>query len=256
MRRSSTSSRHLRPLLFVASVALVLATGCSSESKEPNGGDYRAAAARCEKRHPARSVSPEELASWDIMGPGKATVIDSDSGKVVEFKGRSDSPDCIVLLSPSRLAENTRLRFRIRFLVPRSIVVMILSASKPGTGADITIPKEHVGWGFWGHRRKAHAQSYLFSIHTAFHQRDALLRKRPGKGNLDARPDTLTEEGRWYEVELGKMGNSIWLDRDGEPLLFGKDPNPLPGGRAGFLFTGDGDASVQIKDLSILECPS
>jgi hypothetical protein len=118
------------------------------------------------------------------------------------------------------------------------------------------MPEKYAGWWFWGHRRKAHAQSYLFSIHTAFHQPEALLRKRPGKGNLDAEPDTLTDEGRWYAVELGTLGGFLWLERDGEPLLSAADPEPLPGGRAGFLFTGDGDASVQIRDLSILECGS
>lgn len=242
-------------LLFVGIVAISVATGCSSESTRTSDSDFRAAARECEESNRAKSVGPDELAAWDIVGPGETNLIQTEAGRVLEFRGQIESPDSIVLLSPTRYVENLILRFRIRFSVPRSLVVMIFSASTPGTGADLSIPEGPQGWVFWGHKKRPRAQSYLFSIHTAFHQRDALLRRRPGKGNLDATPDTLTEEDRWYSVEMGKMGGSIWLDRDGESLLEGTDPDPLPGGHLGFLFTGDGHASVQIGDVSVLECP-
>lgn len=253
---------HAKRLLITATTLLVAGCGqgpSKSADSESSGGqsaselaEFRVKVKECKDSRKAKSVNLEELATWDILGPGRADIIQTKAGPAVEFRGQSPSPDAIVLLSPTKYAPKIILRFRILFKVPRSLVVMILSASAPGTGAKLTLPEQYPGWSFWGHTKTPGAQSYLFSIHTAFHQRDALLRRWPK--TLHATPDTLNEEQRWYSVEMGKVGNSIWLDHSGRSLLYGTEPHPLPGGHIGFLFTGDGDARVLIRDVSILNC--
>lgn len=233
------------------------AMGCNSDS------DPRGRFEECGERNRPTQIPPEELAAWNIVGPGKTRVVETETGRAVEFQGKRESPNSIVLLSPSRYAENSVLRFGIQFKLPRSLAVIILSASTPETGAELSLPDRAPGWGFWDNNSKRKyrggigAQSYLFSIHAAFHQRDALLRRRPGPrdGSLHATPDTLTEEGQWYSVEVGRRGDSIWLKSNGESLLLGTDPDPLPGGHIGFLFTGKGDATVLIRNVSVLGCP-
>jgi hypothetical protein len=229
-------------------------SSASSQAVRPTVAAERPGVAECLENHPATTISPEELAAWEVSGPAETGVIDTDEGPVVRFKGTIESPDSVALLSPDAYAEDLIVRFRIRFGKPKSIAVTLLSASTAGTGELLVMPDEHPDWLFWGHPTDARAQSYLFSIHTAFHQRDALLRKRPGRGRLHATPDTVSEEGRWYTLEMGKMGDRVWMDRDGEPFLEATDPDPLPGGRVGFLFTAEGNAGFQIADVSVVEC--
>ena len=63
--------------------------------------------------------------------------------------------------------------------------------------------------------------------------------------------DTVTSENTWYEIEVGRRENYLWLTVNGKKTLEARDAEPLPDGQIGMLFTSDEDAGILLADLSI-----
>ncbi len=193
-------------------------------------------------------IAISELLNWELVGIGsKAVDQDQNALKLTEGK---DSKG-IVLLSRESLEENLTLKFKVKPLQYEGVCVIILSASNID-GDPLLIPADHDGnFGFWK-SDTAEIQSYTFAFHTGYHQPNAFLTKNPGFTDL-ARETDIAMDQVWYEIEMGKRGDQLWLKVDDQLVLSARDHGPsLPGGKLGLRLRGPGDGtfSCLFKDLS------
>jgi len=201
----------------------------------------------CKQDSKTHKISSSELLNWELVGIGtKAFDPDEKALKLTEGK---DSKG-VVLLSTENLAENLTLKFKVKPLQYEGVCVIILSASKMD-GDPMVIPADHDGtFEFWK-SDTTDIQSYTIAFHTSYHQPNAFITKNPGFTDL-ARATDLAREQIWYEIEIGKAGDQLWVKVDDQLVLSATDHDaPLPGGKLGLRLRGPGDGtfSCLFKDL-------
>jgi hypothetical protein len=197
------------------------------------------------------SPSVEEVARWQLLGVGEATV----EGEVLRLREGAGSKG-VMLLSPRECSASCTLRFYVKPESPRGVVAVLLSVS-PSAGGELEIPQGYDGALELWQGDSSPLRSYMIAFHTGFHQPRAFVQRTPGAVELQSRPDPAGGEV-WYQVEAGRGGRRIWLKVDGELALEATDVDQeLPGGRLALRLRGAGDGSFSalFRDFEIYDWP-
>ena len=190
---------------------------------------------------------PKELANWKLLGKGTVEII--DEGNILKITEGSDSKG-IVLLSPQKYSPNTVISFMFKPLQHKGIGVVLHSISDINK-QQVKTPINYDGNLNYWRSKKSNIQNYIFTFHTAFHQKNlqhapypvALLRRNPGFTELGKGKDIVTDE-KWYSIEVGRHMSTLWLSVDDILVFKVNDPGPeLPGGHIGLRLRGPGDGS-------------
>ncbi len=202
-------------------------------------------------------LHPKDLAGWKLLGKGNIEIV--EGGHTLKLSEGTDSKG-VVLLSPQKYPAEIVLNFKFKPLQHKGIGVVLLSISDLN-GQHLTVPKDYDGnLNFWRSKNSA-IQNYIFTFHTAFHQKKlqhapypvALLRRNPGFIELGKGKDLVTEE-KWYNIEIGREKTTLWLAVDGKLVFKVDDPgDTMSGGHIGLRLRGPGDGSFSslYKDFVI-----
>jgi hypothetical protein len=82
------------------------------------------------------------------------------------------------------------------------------------------------------------------------------VRKNPGSGEeLISAAENVMIAGFYYDIEVGREEEKLWLSIDGRKTFEVNDEDPLPGGHIAIRLRGTAGfkAGCLIKDMEILE---
>ncbi len=192
-------------------------------------------------------VSAQDLASWDFRGMGKAFA----SGGSAFCLTENDSTVGAVLISPASYTGDVIVRYKTLALTSATVLVFMHSATD--VGADkLTIPSGYNGnMGMWTKEK----DNYFYAFRNAPHNYPPFLRKYPVPGGeaLAMAQENFMLPGVYYAIEIGRVGNSLWLSVDGRKIIETEDESILPGGHLAFRIRGTAGfkAACLIKEVEI-----
>jgi hypothetical protein len=117
---------------------------------------------------------------------------------------------------------------------------------------SLSIPGDYNGaMSLWVNEK----DNYFYAFKNASHAYPPFIRKYPVPGGdaLAIAEENLMLPGKYYAIELGRIGNKLWLKIDGKKVLETVDESMLPGGHIAFRVRGTAGfkAACLIKDLEI-----
>ena len=191
-------------------------------------------------------VSSAGLADWKIWGQGKAfafgdqTCLKEDN----ETKGA-------MLISPKAYKKDVVLKFKVLALTASSVVAVILSGSDPGKSDSLTILPDYDGnFNLWYEEK----DNYFFAFKNAPHGFTPFVRKNSAPGIiLASAPENKMVAGVYYDVEVGRKDNKLWLSINDEEVFMVEDDDPLSGGHVALRIRGTAGftGGCLVKDLVI-----
>jgi hypothetical protein len=192
-------------------------------------------------------VSSADLASWSFYGQGKAF----DEGRRQFCITEAEQTKGAMVVSPKSYSEHVVVRYKTMTLTPSAVLVAILSASNDENG-QLVIPAGYDGgMPLW----MKDIDNYFFAFRNAPHNFTPFVRKYPKPGNvaLASAKENVLHPGVYYDVEVGRSGNTLWLKVDGQLLFKATDASPLKGGHIAFRTRGTAGykAACLIKELEI-----
>ena len=193
-------------------------------------------------------ISSEELNSWAFYGLGNAY----EAGGGQYCLAENDSTYGVVLISPESYKGDVVIRYETMTLTPATVLVVMLSASDQGPSADLNIPVDYNGnMGLWVKEK----ENYFIAFRNESHNFTPFIRKYPVPGgeSLAAAPENIMIPGKYYAIEIGRVGNEIWLSIDGKRVVEAKDDDASTGGHIVFRIRGTANfkAACLIKELEI-----
>ncbi len=200
-----------------------------------------------------RAITPQELSTWKTLDKGKTTVI-GDELIIEEIEGS----DGFFLISPESYIGDLQLNYKVKALSDSSVLIVLFSASDNGASEKLTLPSpETKGSEFWTWR--THLEHYNLTFNNRSHGNKPFFFKNesPNKrGFYQNTKENIVEVGKWYTVEIGKVGNRLWFKLDGNIIFEQEDCKPFPNGHLMFRISGTtGEqvifAKAAIKDLVI-----
>ena len=164
----------------------------------------------------------------------------------------NDSTLGAMIVSPESYNGDVIVRYQVLSLTSSTVLVALLSASDKGSSGVLTIPETYLGkMSFWTKEK----ENYFFAFRTAPHNSPPFLRKysTQGREDLAIASENFMLPGIHYEVELGRIGNKLWLSVNGEKIFEGVDGDMLVAGHIAFRVRGTANfkAACLIKDLEI-----
>jgi len=193
----------------------------------------------------------KQLEEWTFYGQG--THLLEGHGQYL-LKENPESSKGVGLISPKSYSTNVIMRYKVMALTPATVLVAILSASNHGNNTDLKLPDNYDGTiKYWS----GGCDNYFFAFHNAAHNMPPFLRRFDegvGRTMLDIDKKSRMHLGKYYNIEVGRKANVLWLKIDGKTVLKYKDPNPYSGGHLGLRIRGTGGeyAACLIKDLEII----
>jgi hypothetical protein len=193
-------------------------------------------------------ITSTDLEGWDFWGLGKA--FNAGGGQFCLTE--NDSTMGAVLISPDSYVGDVIIRYKTFALTSATVLVVMHSASDLDSDVNLTIPEDHNGaMGIWVNEK----DNYFYAFKNASHNNPPFLRKYPVPGGnaLAVGDENLMLPGKYYAIEIGRIGNKLWLNIDGEKVLETEDESILPGGHIVFRVRGTAGfkAACLIKDLEI-----
>jgi hypothetical protein len=193
------------------------------------------------------TVSSNELSNWIVLGKGKV----EKSGSQIAMQESDDSKG-IMLLSPDVYDNDVIVRFKAMALTPATVFVAVLAASDEGESEDLTIPDDYDGnFNFWTKER----ENYVFAFKNGPHNVTPFVKRSPNaKTALGSASENKMIAGVYYDIEVGKYQEKLWLAIDGEKVFEVEDKKPLERGHVALRIRGTAGfrAGCLIKDLVIL----
>lgn len=191
-------------------------------------------------------VSADELVNWTLVGKGEV----AKHGAQVSLQESDDSKG-IMLVSPDAYSNDIIVRYKVMALTPATVLVALLSASDEGASADLTIPEDFDGslGLFTGEK-----ENYFFAFKNAPHNVTPFVRKSPYAGKtLGSAKENSMIAGVYYDIEIGKKKDKLWLSVDGKKIIEARDKDPLDGGHLALRIRGTAGfkAGCLIKDLEV-----
>lgn len=196
-----------------------------------------------------KNITPTELEkNWDFYGIGRAFSEVHNQFLICEGENSLGA----MIVSPGNYGKEVVIRYKAMTLTPASVLVAILSASDHGVGTELTIPEGHNGsMPFWRDK----VDCYFFAFRNAAHNFAPFVRRYPKNENstLALAKENVMQCGMYHEIEVGRLGEKLWLKIDGSLIFETKDKNPLPAGKIAFRTRGTGGfkAAFLMKDLEI-----
>jgi hypothetical protein len=199
------------------------------------------------KNYKKEVVTDQDLAIWDFRGMGKAFA----SGGGAFCMTENDSTVGAVLISPASYTGDVIVRYKTLALTSATVLVFMHSATDVGSD-KLTIPVDHNGnMGMWIKNK----DNYFYAFRNAPHNSPPFLRKYPVPGGdaLAMANDNFMLPGVYYAIEIGRVGNSLWLSVDGQKVIETQDESILSGGHLAFRIRGTAGfkAACLIKDVEI-----
>lgn len=231
----------MKRIYRLLTVALCVATGASSFAQQQSGtlldlGNYH-----------KEVVSAQDLASWDFWGMGKAFA----SGGSAFCLTENDSTVGAVMISPASYGGDVIVRYKTLALTSATVLVFMHSATDVDSD-KLTIPSGYNGnMGMWVNEK----DNYFYAFRNAPHNYPPFLRKYPVPGGdaLAMAEENFMLPGVYYSIEIGRVGNKLWLSVDGEKIIETEEKSILPGGHLAFRIRGTAGfkAACLIKDVEI-----
>lgn len=191
----------------------------------------------------------KQLKNWHFYGQG--TELLEGHGQYL-LKENPDGSKGVGLISPTSYSNNVVMRYKVMALTPATVLVAILSASDRGSNTQLTLPEKYDGSiNFWS----GGCDNYFFAFHNAAHNYPPFVRRFDDKKiMLDVAKKNLMQAGQYYDVEVGRKENKIWMKIDGQTILKYNDPKPYSGGHLGLRIRGTAGeyAACLIKDIEII----
>ena len=196
--------------------------------------------------------SPRELETWQKLGNGKGTVVQSQF-YMEEVEGSVG----FAVISPDKY-NDVVLRYEVMTMNAATVLVVLLNASDVGNSTDLTILSENKGaFGFW----TKEVEDYMFGFGVAAHNTFPFIRKSPVAGNetgiLGLAEKEMIYTGKRYLVDCGKKGSKLWLKIDGETIIDVPDTRPLDAGKIAIRVRGTGSdlGKCMVRNLEIVGEP-
>lgn len=193
--------------------------------------------------------SVKQLENWTFYGLG--TKLLEGHGQYLLKEDPVESKG-VGLISPQSYSTNVVMKYKAMALTPATVLVAIISASNHGADTSLTLPENYDGnIKFWS----GGCDNYFFAFHNAAHNWPPFVRRFDDKRKmLDIAKKNYMHVGKYYEIEVGRKNETIWLKIDGKTVLKTKDPSPYSGGHLGLRIRGTAGeyAACLIKDLEIL----
>jgi hypothetical protein len=194
-----------------------------------------------------KMVSTDELINWTIVGKGKVEKYGSQLAMQ-----ESDDSKGIMMVSPDAYDSDIIVRYKVMALTPATVLVALLSVSDVGESVNLSIPGDFDGsLGLFTNEK----ENYFFAFKNAPHNVTPFVRKSPADGKtLGSAGENRMIAGVYYEIEIGKYQEKLWLTIDGEKVFEAEDEKPLTGGHLALRIRGTAGfkAGCLIKDLEIL----
>jgi len=191
-------------------------------------------------------VTVDELLEWRLLGAGSAT---KAMGEQL-FLEETDQSQGVMLLSPTYYQGDIVVRYKALALSPASVFVTVLSATDISSN-HLTIPENYDGtMGFW----TTGANNYFFAFKNAPHGGTPFIAKNPhAEQSANAPEQDLMVAGVYYDIEIGRAGNNLWLLINGRKVIDMVDETPITNGHVAFRLRGTAGLKAigLIKDLAI-----
>lgn len=191
-------------------------------------------------------VNTAALQDWEIWGQGEVLVL----GDQICLK-EDDETKGVMLMSPKSYSGDVVLKFNVLALTAASVVAVLISGSDVGASAALTIPEDYDGnFKLWYEEK----ENYFFAFKNASHGLTPFVRKNStGGNNLASGAENKMLAGLYYEVEIGRVEDKLWLSIDNEEVFMTRDDHPLSGGHIGIRIRGTAGfkGACLIKDLTI-----
>jgi hypothetical protein len=226
---------------IVTAIALFILAGMLTHAQQPGSVIDL-------KNYKKEVITSSDLAGWDFWGMGKA--FDSGGGQFCLTE--NDSTLGAVLISPHPYVGDVIIRYKTFALTSASVLVVMHSASDLDSDVSLSIPGDYNGaMSLWVNEK----DNYFYAFKNASHAYPPFIRRYPVPGGdaLVIAEENLMLPGKYYAIELGRIGNKLWLKIDGEQVLETEDESMLPGGHIAFRIRGTAGfkAACLIKDLEI-----
>ena len=192
-------------------------------------------------------VSSQDLAGWDFWGMGKAFESGGGSFCLTE----NDSTVGAVLISPESYVGDVIVRYKTLALTSAAVLVFMHSASDVGSD-KLTIPADYNGnMGIWTSEK----DNYFHAFRNEAHNFPPFIRKYPvpGEDAIGMASENIMLPGVFYSMEIGRIGNRLWLSVDGQKIIETADESILSGGHLVFRVRGTAGfkAACLIKEVVI-----
>lgn len=193
-------------------------------------------------------ISSKDLAEWDFWGMGKA--FDAGGGQFCLTE--NDSTLGAVLISPESYAGDVIIRYKTYALTTAAVLVVMHSITDLDSDEKLTIPGNYNGsMALWVNDK----DNYFYAFRNAAHAYPPFIRRYPVPGNdaLVIAKENFMLPGVYYSIEVGRMGNKLWLSVDGKKIIETEETSILPGGHIAFRVRGTAGfkAACLIKDLEV-----
>ncbi len=188
----------------------------------------------------------DDLMTWSFNGIGQ---VYNESGRQICLQEGENSQG-VGLYTPLSYQGDVIMRYKIMPLNAATVLVNLLCLSDEGATTELTWPKDYDG----SMAPILSKDNYFVAFRNSPHATAPFINKNPKGGQLViAERDNLLP-GVYYNVEVGRVGQKLWLTVDGEKVISVEDPNILPGGHLGIRLRGlvGHPAACVIRDVSIL----
>lgn len=192
------------------------------------------------------TFSNDELLGWTFNGIGK---LYNESNRQVCLQEGENSMG-VGMFTPQSYQGDVVMRYKIMPLNAATVLVNLLCMSDEGETTQLTWPKEYDG----SMGPILTKDNYFVAFRNSPHATAPFINKNPKKGQLVIAERDEMIPGVYYDVEVGRVGQKLWLNVDGEQVVAVEDAEILPGGHLGIRIRGlvGHPAACVIRDVSIL----
>lgn len=190
--------------------------------------------------------SNDDLLKWTFNGIGK---VYNESGRQVCLQEGENSQG-VGLFTPQSYQGDVVMRYKIMPLNAATVLVNLLCMSDEGATTELSWPKDYDG----SMGPILTKDNYFVAFRNSPHATAPFINKNPKLGQLTIAERDKMIPGVYYDVEVGRVGQKLWLNVDGEEVVAAEDPAVLPGGHLGIRLRGlvGHRAACVIRDVSIL----
>lgn len=193
-------------------------------------------------------VNAQELAEWAFWGQGSVTLDDSQKHVILEESKNSKG---IILASPKSY-KDVVVNYRVTPLTSTSVMVVML-ATNDASNLDSTY---RVADDYDGNMKTLTTEndSYFIAFNNSAHSSTPYITKYvDSTKNKLTSAETNLSSAEWYDVEVGKVKNNVWLKVNDKLILQTTDEQMLSSGHIVFRLRGTKNsiASAKIENLKI-----
>ncbi len=192
--------------------------------------------------------SHKDLLDWESWGKG--IVANGSHGQLI--MSETDGSKGIMIMSPAIYGKNVVLSYDVMILRPATVLIVELLAHNTGDH-DLNLPDDYDGNVEYLFKN---ITMYMFAFHNAAHNKPGpFIRKYPLPGSepLVKEDEQHMQSGIYYNVELGKTDNKLFMKIDGKTVIETTDPDPIEGGKILIRIRGTAHetASCLIRNVKI-----